>query len=324
MQELLSKESFDRFKLIKSIIKKYPYTDINTTEIQKIKDAYQEYVPIFKVIKTNMHIEDPQFIDKPLLDELKTFNEYIQIKEPSIDIKISYKNKPSDKLINIIYSSVKLFQKLYGNKKMIISIALTEQKRTLTTPIIGSINVNGGQTDLRSIEVFRKEEVLKVLMHELCHFYELDCGNINNNQEIVMKNFNIKTNKIYLSVQEAFTEYLAMMHHIALVSYYTKQPIRLIYHYEKIFSLFQICKILNHHNFKQFQDFYKKEVIQETNVFSYYIIKFFILYRMDNKCSLKNLNEILNDSEIINIINENMMCKFDDNLRLTFFELSYK
>ena len=45
---------------------------------------------------------------------------------------------------------------------------------------------------------------------------------------------------------------------------------------------------------------------------------------MDNKCSLKNLNEILNDSEIINIINENMMCKFDDNLRLTFFELSYK
>jgi hypothetical protein len=139
-----------------------------------------------------------------------------------------------------------------------------------------------------------------------------------------MKNFNIKTNKIYLSVQEAFTEYLAMMHHIALVSYYTKQPIRLIYHYEKIFSLFQICKILNHHNFKQFQDFYKKEVIQETNVFSYYIIKFFILYRMDNKCSLKNLNEILNDSEIINIINENMMCKFDDNLRLTFFELSYK
>jgi hypothetical protein len=321
MQELLSKESFDRFKLIKSIIKKYPYIDINTTEIQKIKDEYQEYVPIFKVIKTNMHIEDPQFIDKPLLDELKTFNEYIQIKEPSIDIKISYKNKPSDKLINIIYSSVKLFQKLYGNKKVIISIALTEQKRILTTPIIGSINVNGGQTDLRSIDIFRKEELIKVLMHELCHFYELDCENINNNQEIVMKNFNIKTNKIYLSIQEAFTEYLAMLHHIAIISYYTKKSIRLIYHYEKIFSLFQICKILNHYNFKKFEDLYKNKMIQETNVFSYYIIKFFILYKMDNKCSLKNLNEILNDKEIIRLINENMNCKFDNNLRLTFFEL---
>ena len=62
-------------------------------------------------------------------------------------------------------------------------------------------------------------------------------------------------------------------------------------------------------------------MIQGTNVFSYYIIKFFILYKMDNKCSLKNLNEILDDKEIINMINENMNCKFDDNIRLTFFEL---
>jgi hypothetical protein len=319
--ENLSKDTFERFNLIKHLIKKYPYTNIDISEIQNIKNAYQEYSPIYKVINTPLEIEGSKFIDKALLDEIKTFNKYIQIKEPSIDIKISYKDEPTKKLINIIYSAVKLFQKLYSKKNNIISIALTTHKRMLTTPVIKPINVNGGQTDLKEIEIFRKEEVVKVLMHELCHFYELDCENINKNQSSVMKRFNIKTPN-YLSVQEAFTEYLAMIHHIALISYYTNQSIRLIYHYEKIFSLFQICKILNHYKFKKFEDLYKNELVQETNVFSYYIIKFFILYKMDNKCSLRNLNEILDDSEIIKIINENMNCKLDNNLRMTFFEIS--
>ena len=320
--ENLSKDTFKRFNLIKHLIKKYPYKNINTTEIQKIKDAYQEYSPIYKIINSPLKIEDSQFIDKPLFDEIKTFKQYIQIKESSIDIKISYNEEPSKKLINIIYSAVRLFQKLYSKKNIIITIALTTQKRIITTPVIGTINTNGGQTDLISIEIFRKEEVIKVLMHELCHFYELDCGNINKNQEIIMNNFNIKTPN-FLSVQEAFTEYLAMIHHIALISYYTNQSILLIYHYEKIFSLFQICKILNHYKFKKFEDLYKNQMIQGTNVFSYYIIKFFILYKMDNKCSIKNLKQILDDSEIIKIINENMMCKFDNNLRLTLFELNF-
>ena len=241
MQELLSKESFDRFKLIKSIINNYPYINIDTIEIQKIKHSYREYTASFRIINTLLHIEDSQFIDKSLLDELNTFNEYIHINEPSIDIKISYKSKPNNKLINIIYSTVRLFQKLYGNKKVIIRIALTEQNRILTAPIIGSINVNGGQTDLRSIDIFRKEEVVKVLMHELCHFYELDCGDINKNQSVLMDRFNIKTPN-FLSVQEAFTEYLAMLHHIALISYYTKKSIRLIYHYEKILVYFKFAR----------------------------------------------------------------------------------
>jgi hypothetical protein len=319
--ENLSKDTFQRFNLIKHLIKKYPYANINISEIQKIKDAYQEYSPTYKIINTPLKIEGSKFIDKSLLDELKTFKQYIIIKEPSIDIKISYNDEPSKKLINMIYSAVRLFQKLYSTKNVIVSIALTTQKRVLTNPIIESVNVNGGQTDLVEIEIFRKEEVVKVLMHELCHFFKLDCGNINDKQEPIMSKFNIKTPN-YLSVQEAFTEYLAILHHIALISYYTNQSIRLIYHYEKIFSLFQICKILNHYKFKQFEDLYKNEMIQGTNVFSYYIIKFFILYTLDNRCSIKNLKQILDNQDIIKIINENMNCKLDNNMRMTLFELN--
>lgn len=326
MQESISKcfnkNTYERFHLIKHLINKYPFININITEIQKIKDAYQEYPASYKLINSPLKIEDSQFIDKPLYDEMKTYKEYIQIKEPSINIKISYKEKPNEKLINIIYSTVRLFQKLYGNKNIILIIALTNHKRLLTTPEIGTINTVGGQTNFIKIEIFRKEEVVKVLMHELCHFYEIDCVNVDENQSLLMNRFNIKT-PYYLSVQEATTEYLAILHHIALVSFYTKESIRCLYHYEKIFSLYQVCKILNHYKFKRFEDLYKNEMIQGTNVFSYYIIKFYILYKMDNRCSIHNLNKILDDTEIINIINENMNCTFDKNLRLSFFELKY-
>ncbi len=73
----------------------------------------------------------------------------------------------------------------------------------------------------------------------------------------------------------------------------------------------------------KFEDLYVKEFKQGTNVFSYYILKFFVLYRLDNKCSYKNLQNILDDQEIINIINENINQKFDNSLRMTLFELKY-
>lgn len=76
---------------------------------------------------------------------------------------------------------------------------------------------------------------------------------------------------------------------------------------------------------KKFEDLYENKFIQETNVFSYYIIKFFMLWKLDNKCDYKNLIDILNDKEIIKIINEvlNSNQTFDKNLRMTLFELKY-
>jgi hypothetical protein len=99
MQESISKcfmkNTYERFHLIKHLIIKYPHEKIDTFQIQKIKNAYQEYTPIFQIINSPLYIEGSKFIHKTLLDELKTFNQYIHIKDSLIDIKISYKNKPS-------------------------------------------------------------------------------------------------------------------------------------------------------------------------------------------------------------------------------------
>jgi hypothetical protein len=314
--------TFQRFKLIQHIINKYPIIKFDLSQIDNIKNNYIKYKPKYDIINKTLQFEDSQFIDKELKNEFTKFNKYIYIKEPNIDIKISY-CKISNKLIYMIYDIVKLFKKLYGEKDIKLHIALCTHKRIISKKIIGIINVNGGQMDDRTIELFREEEIIKVVCHELIHFYKLDCRSIDKNQIKILDKFNIIQNKIPMSTAEAFTEYLACIHHIALISLYTKVSPYLVYHYEKIWCLYQVCKILNHYNMKKFEDLYDNKFIQETNVFSYYIIKFFLIWKLDNKCNYKNLIDLLNDKEIISIINDNMNQTFDKNLRMTLFELKY-
>ena len=316
----LDKDTFIRFKLIENLINKYPIKEFDKSEIDHIKSVYKEYVPEYKVIKGNLVFEDSQFIDKELKDEFIHYKEFIHIEEPTIDIKISYDKIDKD-LITIIYSIVKLFKKLYSEKIIKLKFALTNHKRNISKKIIGTVNVNGGQTDGKTIELFRREEIVKVLCHELIHFYQLDCRSIDNSQSKILDKFKIKTNNIDQSINEAYTEYLAKIHHIAIISFYTRKSPYLIYHYEKIWSMYQVCKILKHYNMSKFDDLYKNKFVQETNVFSYYIIKFFLLWKLDNKCSTPSLINILDDQDIIKVIDENMNLKFDKNLRMTIFEL---
>ena len=320
----LDKDTFERFKFIEDLIKQYPIREFDLSEINKIKDAYQEYIPIYETVNKNLQFKDNEFIDKELMVEIKQMKHYIHIKTELLDIKIAYFDlKGSDTLITHIYSIVLMFQKLYGYKKIIINIALTNIKRKITKKIIGTLAVNGGATDLVIIEIYRGEEVLKVLCHELCHFYELDCIKIDKNQDQVLHKFKIKTNNnITLSLSESLNECLAMIHHIAIISYYTKKSPLLIYHYEKIWSLYQICHVLNNYGMKKFEDLYEKKFEQETNVFSYYIIKFFLFWKLDNTCTIKNINDILSNQEIIKIVNENIDRKFNKGLRMTLFELA--
>jgi hypothetical protein len=318
----LDKDTFIRFKLIQKMVKKYSIRKFDISEINTIKDAYHEYIPKYETVVRNLKFEDNQFIDKELMKEIRQMKHYIHIKTDLVDIKISYFHI-SDSLITRIYSIVLMFQKLYGMKKVILIIALTTIKREINKKIIGTLAVNGGATDGVSIEIYRGQEVLKVLCHELCHFFKLDCHQINKNKHQVFNKFNIKNDdKITLSLSESLNEYMAMIHHIAIISYYTKKSPLLIYHYEKIWSLHQVCNILNHYGINKFEDLYEKKFEQETNVFSYYIIKFFLLWKLDNTCTTKNINNVLDDKEIIKVINENIKGVYNKGLTMTLFELS--
>ena len=321
----LDKDTFKRFKLIENMIKEYPIIKFDLKKINNIKDNFKEYTPEYKIVNKNLKIQYSLFVAKEILNETKSFKQYVHIKTNLVDIKISYL-EISDTLINMVYSIILLFQKLHGNKnkdrKIKVNIFLSNVKREITKEIIGILAVNGGATDGITIDIHRKEELLKVLCHELCHFFKLDCYKINNDQDKIHNKYKIEMlNDITLSLSEAINECEAMLYHVAIISYYTKKSPYLIYHYEKIWSLYQACHVLNHYNMKKFEDVYESKFKQETNVFSYYVIKFFLLWKMNNKCCIKNIDSILNDQEIIKTINKNINKKFDKGLRMTLFEL---
>ena len=325
MEELnqkLDKDTFNRFKLIQHLIKKYPIIQYDISRIEQIKKAYKEYNPKYTTVSGTIKFSDSEFLSPSVLNQLKTFNEYIQIEEEKIDIKIAG-HHVDNKLINQIYSVVKLFHKLYGKKKIQLKIGLTDIEKKIDGDIITTEHVNGGLNYVGTgkIEIFRKEEVVKVLCHELAHDYKLDCEMIDNFDPQIIKKFKIKTTIIEQSINEGYTEFIGLIHHIALLSCYTNVHIWLLYHYEKIWSLYQVCKILTHYKMKRFEDIYTTEFKQGTNVFSYYIVKFFILYKYNNTCSYKSFVDVMDDPEVIKIINDNLNQGFDGGLRMTLFQL---
>jgi hypothetical protein len=334
IKDILTEDTFERFKYIENLVNKYPINEIDLTEINKIKDSFIEYKPKYDII-SDFKIVNNLAIKlihkkswKEKIDELNNMKKYINIKDGNLEINILYTNDSdvNDKLINLIYSCIKVFKKINGDKKILAIIALCKMKRELTSDIIGRKNVNGGGDDMFGIKIYRKQEVIKVIFHELVHYYKLDHKEFDNYHVEIFKKFKIihpeyfgeETNK---SIHEVYTEYIAIKYHVAIISYYTKVSPQLIYHYEKIWSLYQTCKILHHYKISRFEDLYAKDFVEDTHVFSYYIIKFFLLWKNVNIKSYMDIKKILDDQEIINVINENIDIKFDKNLRMTLFEL---
>ena len=108
MEELnqkLDKDTFNRFKLIQHLIKKYPIIKYDISRIEQIKNSYIEYNPKYSTIDGKIKFTDSEFLSKHVLNQLETFNKYIQIVEENIDIKIAGYSV-DNKLINQIYNYI--------------------------------------------------------------------------------------------------------------------------------------------------------------------------------------------------------------------------
>lgn len=179
------------------------------------------------------------------------------------------------------------------SKKLTIYLYLTPFKKELNEndTVIGANNVNTGVTysciNNNEICVYRKEEFLKVLFHELIHSMGLDSKKINS-QEFVRKmneTFRVSTTNNYF---EAYTEFLAVHYYLMFISFYlgeTKnqslQYLRKLLKNEIYFSMFQMNKVLNH-NGLSYDDLVKNVNTnlykESSNVFAYYILKTIMLY----------------------------------------------
>ena len=201
-------------------------------------------------------------------------------------------------------------------------IFLTDNKKEIDDNVIThmhfkTININTAVTNGQDIIIYREQELLKSIFHELIHFHNLDFRQIPTNIiEYLIKTHNIKSDNKYL-LYECVTETLAnILNNIFISSNIKEFSINL--QNEILFSTLQVAKLLNICKYKFWDEFAridninslqtsnpKKYFIQDSCVMSYYILKFYIMINLDTyfkTCLDTKLKFIQNTTSFNNLI----------------------
>jgi len=183
-----------------------------------------------------------------------------------------------------------------------VIIFLTNQEKEIDEALehkahFRTLNVNTAVTNGQDIIIYRKQELLKSIFHELIHFHQMDFRTIPPQSEntilaYLKKTHNIAENNEYL-LYECVTESLANILN-NIYSSKTKNLKDFQTHFidELIFSTFQVAKILRLCKYNSWEEFaildnnkhthnHAKQFKQDSCVFSYYILKLYILLNID-------------------------------------------
>ena len=269
-------------------------------------------------------------------------------------------NKYDDYISKIFIFLTFLFGSIRKSKPRSLSyyLFLTNRKKTMPKnqfSVLGALNCNSGLTygcqNDGSVLIYREEEWFKVFIHETFHclcldFNSLHCGDLNKKFKKDITNVNSD-----LNLYESYTEFWATIIHSSIVAFElnnehaSQEDTFLLYldfilHYEKIFSLFQCAKVLDYMGLI-YENLIKKDEIsnglrllyykEDTNVFSYYVVKTVLLYfkedfvlwcKENNKGEIFNFNKTQeNLNKFFMFLKENMVNKklvIDVNKSLTF------
>ena len=246
----------------------------------------------------------------------------------STNLKIHSKSATNIKKIKTLHNYALLMFYLSNSniRDVNLKLFLTSQKKYFPSEykMLGPKEINTGSTLMGkygNIKIWRKEELYKLILHEMIHYLHLDIK-MNNKilpiYQTLYKIFNISDDQKIL-INESYTETWACIINAIIVSYKFGDKLNLfkkMIDYERLFSCFQIGKILRFFGYKNFDEFFnlsgkfntEPKWKQTTNVFSYHIIKgafLFSINRFIDFCVKNNKEHWMKfDNSNINIHSE--------------------
>jgi len=190
-----------------------------------------------------------------------------------------------------IFTLLELVKK--KKKHITLTLILTSHLKKLDTysGFIGN-NVNSGATYFRSgkstkIVVFRQEEFMKVTLHELIHFLQLDftfSGEILTNT--ALGTFAINKDSEHININEGYTECMATVYNSIFNSILTNTDINLILHCELLHSRKMAEMILGYFEMEHIIQSLNTSgniLVQKSNILAYFFIKYACLLGLE-KC----------------------------------------
>ncbi len=220
--------------------------------------------------------------------------------------------------------------------------------------LISTENINSAVTMVSefkngNIILYRKEEILKVLIHELIHSNLSDWNLIisHHPKKYIFNKLFCTNYKI--EINEAYTESMATIIYIFYKNIVNKKRINelnLAFDRELRYSNYICSQIFNHYKLDSINDIIKKYrkntcksiFLQDSNLFSYYILKNILLrhhidfgsclkiglvdYKIKDIKGLKGHSSIYIISEIIDILIKNIY-EFDNDVLIPYKDIKY-
>jgi hypothetical protein len=206
--------------------------------------------------------------------------------------------------MNLIAHIVKTMKSLHSESRytdvnnLKLTMIMSAQKKMFDGEFLGADNVNSGSTyPGKSVTVWRMEEVYKVLIHELIHFYGFDFGLNHPDYEDLKRNL---SQTIDLegpdAINETYTETLATIINAMFYANYrsnfgdqdandtTQKLFDSAISLEIRFMMWQVAKIVHFYNGPTIESLLENEVklVQTTSVRSYYVFKLFMYFNLNN------------------------------------------
>lgn len=264
----------------------------------------------YKLTKTkNNELVETDFIPEKIRLYIKKNINYkylILYKFKNILIRLEYfsKNKIDSKIFNTILKRI-IFMMIITNTYININISIYDTpfkkkfncNNSKKCGILTTNNVNSGVSYSNNIIIYRNEEYLKLILHELIHALDIDNKTESlKDIKMLLEIFNINTEN--LLINESYVETWAIILNAYCVLNENNNNkldnFKLNLRKELVHSLYQCAKLCIYYNIDDFNKIYnsnKKSIYYKDNVntFSYHIIKTINLYNIRN--FLKNFKD---------------------------------
>ena len=268
-----------------------------------IKEILNNNKNLFEFVDVSFYgdkLNSPFVSSRIIRDIINKLNAKIIYECKNRKVIVFSNNIIDDSLIKKIDSIFNFFDLITKkNNNYYLEIFLSEKKKYLNENLDGFYpdNINSGATiPGYFIYIYRKEELIKVLFHELIHYLNLDMIDYQNYFRSIYSNINLNADMI--NPNEAYTEVLALLLLNIWEYYYLNVDINLNNYVNKKLTLelgwsyYQISKILKYFKcYNSYEELFKNkcQFIQKTNVLSYFFLKTYFL---------QNINLILKDFSI--------------------------
>lgn len=330
---------------------------------EEICKLYSNYYTLEEIMDKNLDISslidsfygkdmESKFISTRICrDVINNLNEATNFKNEYRDVTIYY-DESEDVKINKIDSILNFFDFFTGKKnnyKLVLFLSNETKRLSSKINYIGPDNVNTGYNIRGNIIcIWRKEELDKVLFHEIVHHLNLDMFSY----QYIFNDYFLKLNlnSKFQNSNEAYTEVLGLILLSIWKYYYYKfnknmsieDFVSKFLNIQLAWSYYQMAKIINFFGcFSKFEDIYDKsvncEIKEKSNIVAYYFLKSYflkgindLLNFVDDKNIFISLKDVKNfksnfnesDDEIIKMVNYvlNNVDDYDSSMKMTYLK----